>query len=198
MNAAGPSIERSTWHSAAKFSTASGRCSASRRETSARSPSSAWMKTWSGLPSRSLSDSRLPAYVSASRLTTRRPEATASSTKLPPMKPAPPVTSQVCTPSPSPCRRIPPILARDPSPARNRSERNVVVGEVFAEVGLGRRRGLAALGRRATLLRALLALAPLAAAFAAATAKHLHLVGDDVGEVLLDAVLAGELVVADR
>src|SRR5690606_31863465 len=32
----------------------------------------------------------------------------------------------------------------------------------------------------------------------APAAEHLHLVGDDVGEVFLDAVLPGELVVADR
>src|SRR5690606_5095538 len=77
------------------------------------------------------------------------------------------------------------------------SERDVVVGEVLAEIGLRRRRGLAPLGRGAALLRAILALAALAAALAS-TAEHLHLVGDDVGEVLLDPVLAGELVVADR
>src|SRR5690606_1104761 len=44
----------------------------------------------------------------------------------------------------------------------------------------------------------LAATATTATAFAATTSEHLHLVGDDIGEVLLDTVLAGELVVADR
>src|SRR3546814_10293166 len=95
--AAGPSIERSTWLSAAKLTTASGRCSASRRSIRSRSPMSPWTKTCAGLSFSDASVSRLPAYVRASRLTTRTPLATASSTKLPPMKPAPPVTSQVGT-----------------------------------------------------------------------------------------------------
>src|SRR3546814_20274698 len=58
---------------------------------------SPWTKTCAGLYFSDASVSRLPAYVRASRLTTRTPLATASSTKLPPMKPAPPVTSQVGT-----------------------------------------------------------------------------------------------------
>src|SRR3546814_1858713 len=62
-----------------------------------RSPMSPWTKTCAGLSFSDASVSRLPAYVRASRLTTRTPLATASSTKLPPMKPAPPVTSQVGT-----------------------------------------------------------------------------------------------------
>src|SRR5690606_23206957 len=76
-------------------------------------------------------------------------------------------------------------------------ERYVVVGEVVAEVGLGRRGRLAPL--RFLPRRALAALATEAAAATAlaAPAEHLHLVGDDLGEELLDAVLAGVLVVAD-
>src|SRR5690606_39901089 len=63
------------------------------------------------------------------------------------------------------------------------SQRDVVVGEVLAEIGLRRRRGLAPLGRGAALLRAILALAALAAALAS-TAEHLHLRSEErrVGE----------------
>src|SRR3546814_13380426 len=58
---------------------------------------SPWTKTCAGLSFSDASVSRLPAYVRASRLTTRTPLATASRPKLPPMKPAPPVPSQVGT-----------------------------------------------------------------------------------------------------
>src|SRR4249919_18821 len=89
----------------------------------------------------------------------------------------------------------------DASPA---SERNVVIREIRTKIiRLGRRR-LAA--RRATLRLRRTRLAGFAtsteltlrrAAFGTAT-EHLHLVGNDVGGVLLDAILAGVLVVADR
>ena len=45
-NAAGPSIERSTWLSAAKLTIASGWCVASSEATSARSPMSPCTNTW--------------------------------------------------------------------------------------------------------------------------------------------------------
>src|SRR5690606_26372117 len=96
------------------------------------------------------------------------------------------------------------------------SERDVVVGEVVhRRCGrlLGRGLALRALAVAAALiliavaataallargllaLRAVAAVATTAATFTAA-AEHLHLVGDDVGAVLLHAVLAGVLVVA--
>src|SRR3546814_7637581 len=58
---------------------------------------SPWTKTCAGLSFSDESVSRLPAYVRESRLTTRTPLETAPSTKLPPMQPDPPVTSQVGT-----------------------------------------------------------------------------------------------------
>ena len=44
MKAAGSSIERSTWVSAAKFTTAPGRCSRKIARTASRSAMSAWTK----------------------------------------------------------------------------------------------------------------------------------------------------------
>src|SRR5689334_24259880 len=109
---------------------------------------------------------------------TRTPRATASRTKLPPMNPAPPVTSQVAIAPPAPCAAT--------------SERNVVVAEVVGEVGLGgRARGVGVATRRAAALGALAAFGARFAASFATAAEHLHLVGDDVGVVALLPVLAG-------
>src|SRR5690348_18496717 len=81
-------------------------------------------------------------------------------------------------------------------------ERNVVVLEVAHAAGsrlLGRGRASAARGRAAARLRLrafaiATALAAAARAALAAAAEHLHLVGDDVGAVALDAFLVGVLV----
>src|SRR5690606_16784902 len=92
--------------------------------------------------------------------------------------------------------------------ARAGSERDVVVGEAVVEVarrrgGRGRRRGAALAAtvlaaRRGAALRPVAAGIATLAATAATATEHLHLVGDDLGDVALLAVLAGELVVADR
>src|SRR5690606_30327325 len=144
---------------------------------------------------------------------TRTPAATASSTKLPPMKPAPPVTSQTGM------WGNPPGNAA--ATALGRSERDVVVREAaVVELRAGRRTtgrtahggtGTLALAARsggvapaalvvttAAATTALIVTTATATAGArptlAATAQHLHLAGDDVGGVALDAVLAGVLV----
>src|SRR5690606_38028343 len=96
------------------------------------------------------------------------------------------------------------------------SERDVVVGKAVVKAARGRGRGSrrrrAALAsavfaaRRGSALRTvgaassttLHAAPPSAAATATAATEHLHLVGDDLGDVALLAILAGELVVADR
>src|SRR5687768_12185976 len=82
---------------------------------------------------------------------------------------------------------------------RSLSERNIVVAEIVRRrlrraLCLLRARG-AALG---TFAAAIAAVATTATALSRAATEHLHLVGNDVGEELLDTVLAGELVVADR
>src|SRR5690606_32592617 len=120
--------------------------------------------------------------VSASRLTMRMPRFTASRTKLPPMNPAPPVTSQVVMTMPR----------RKRLGGKRASERDVVVREIVGRRRL--RRGCLASrrGRRATaaVFLALRSRCTVAATTAlAAAAEHLHLVGDDVGGVVLDAVL---------
>jgi hypothetical protein len=61
MKALASSMERSTWLSAAKFTTASGRCSAKTRRTSTRSAMSPWTKVRRGSPRTSARFSRLPA-----------------------------------------------------------------------------------------------------------------------------------------
>src|SRR5690606_25023271 len=121
----------------------------------------------------------------------RTPRATASRTKLAPMKPAPPVTSQVGTGAA--CMRVRMGVG---------SERDVVVREVVDRRGLARwsrllaRCRFLALRTWAALVRAATATATTATAFTAA-AQHLHLVGDDVGVIALLAVVAGVLAVAD-
>src|SRR5690606_9076502 len=99
-----------------------------------------------------------------------------------------------------------------PRPGAGCLERDVVVGEAVVEAAASRRscrrrgRGVALLAtailaarRRRAALRALAALvAALAATAAGTAAEHLHLVGDDLGDVAVLSVLAGELVVADR
>src|SRR5690606_11687772 len=121
----------------------------------------------------------------------RTPRATASRTKLAPMKPAPPVTSQVGTGAA--CMRFRMGVG---------SERDVVVREVVDRRGLARwsrllpRCRFLALRAWAALVRAATATATATTAFTAA-AQHLHLVGDDVGVVALLAVVAGVLAVAD-
>src|SRR5690606_10312743 len=84
------------------------------------------------------------------------------------------------------------------------SERDVVVREGLV-VARRRRRPLVTATAAATRFAAAGAGRAIAATGAhrpvpalAATAEHLHLVGDDLGDVALLAVLAGELVVADR
>src|SRR5690606_23585330 len=137
---------------------------------------------------------------------TRTPAATASSTKLPPMKPAPPVTSQTGM------WGNPPGNAA--ATALGRSERDVVVREAaVVELRAGRRTtgrtahggtGTLALAARSGGVAPAALVVTTAAATAgarptlAATAQHLHLAGDDVGGVALDAVLAGVLVGAQR
>src|SRR5690349_13308511 len=87
-----------------------------------------------------------------------------------------------------------------------RSERNIVVREIVHRRRLLRCRRLATLRLAAALIAIVLArrtCRAITAAGATATtaltaAQHLHLVGDDVGGVLLLTVLAGVLVVADR
>src|SRR5690606_28711736 len=90
------------------------------------------------------------------------------------------------------------------------SERDVVVGKAVVEAARGRGRGSRRRGaalatavfaaRRGAALRTVAAavVTTLAAATATAATEHLHLVGDDLGDVALLAILAGELVVADR
>src|SRR5690606_36853731 len=80
------------------------------------------------------------------------------------------------------------------------SERNIVVREVASEVvRLGRRRFLARRVLAGSRARGTFAASATATALAGAAAtEHLHLIGDDVGEVFFHAVLAGVLVVADR
>src|SRR5690606_12391546 len=76
------------------------------------------------------------------------------------------------------------------------SERDVVIREPVVR----RRRRLALRRlplRRGLLARARHALAATATATFAPAAEHLHLAGDDLGEELLDPVLAGVLVVSD-
>jgi len=59
--ARGPSIERSTWVSAAKFTMAVGRWAASAAATAERSVMSAWTKVKRGSEATSFRLSRLPA-----------------------------------------------------------------------------------------------------------------------------------------
>src|SRR5687767_6646628 len=93
MKAAAPAIERSTCDSAAKLTTACGRCLRNSSPTSAASPMSPRTNTWRGFVFAGSRLPRLPAYVSLSRLTTGSSWCDSqSSTKLAPMKPAPPVT----------------------------------------------------------------------------------------------------------
>src|SRR5690606_21473042 len=105
------------------------------------------------------------------------PRPTASRTKLPPMNPAPPVTSQVVMATPRRTRS-----------GRQASERDVVVREIIGRRGLRSGRLATRRGRSAAVLLALRSRCAVPAAFTAA-AEHLHLVGDDVGGVVLDAVL---------
>src|SRR5690606_5194164 len=108
--------------------------------------------------------------------------------KLPPMKPAPPVTSQVGT--------EPPLF--DPGWALRASERDVVVREIVRWRRLPALGGLLLAGfRRLLPLRARALVRAAATAALAATPEHLHLVGDDVGVVALLAVVADVLAVAD-
>src|SRR4051794_39498488 len=104
----------------------------------------------------------------------RVPRATASSTKLPPMKPAPPVTSQVF--NQLSLWRMAAFPAADAWCGRIDSERNVVVGEVVhGRRTLGGR--VAARGRIAPLRRPRGARAGVAARLGAtfpATTQHLH------------------------
>src|SRR5437016_11201422 len=86
---------RSTCDSAAKLTIAHGFSSSSKQSTRERSAISPLTKRWRSftIPDRF---SRLPAYVSLSRLTTRQsPLAQRSRTKLLPIKPQPPVTNTV-------------------------------------------------------------------------------------------------------
>src|SRR5690606_25470095 len=103
MNPSGPRIDRSTWDSAAKCTIVSTSCSLSSVSTSARSRTSPCTKTCRPGSGRSRRFSRLPAYVSRSRFTTRtsshRPSR--NRTKFEPMKPAPPVTSTLRMGAPS-------------------------------------------------------------------------------------------------
>ena len=93
MKSAGAWIERSTWLSAAKCTTARGRCSPKRRSTASRSQMSARTRRYRASPSSAARFSVLPAYVSLSRFTTGSPPcASQSRMKFEPMKPAPPVT----------------------------------------------------------------------------------------------------------
>src|SRR5690606_34125937 len=115
----------------------------------------------------------------------RTPRATASRTKLAPMKPAPPVTSQVGTGAA--CMRFRIGVG---------SERDVVVREVVDRRGLARwsrllaRCRFLALRTWAALVRAATATATATTATAfTAAAQHLHLVGDDVGVIALLAVV---------
>ena len=86
-NSWAPRIERSTWVSAAKLTTASHPSPArSTASGSAMSPTT----SSTPVPSRFAG---LPAYVSLSRTTTSSPPASSRLTKCDPMNPAPPVTS---------------------------------------------------------------------------------------------------------
>src|SRR5688572_28170283 len=104
----------------------------------------------------------------------RTPRATASRTKLAPMKPASPVTSQVGTGAACMCCRI-----------GVGSERDVVVREVVHRRCLARwsrllaRCRFLALRAWAALVRATATAATATATFTTA-AEHLHLVGNDV------------------
>src|SRR5436190_11159345 len=99
-NAAGPSIDRSTCDSAARWSTASGwYCWNTWRNAGASQMSTCW-NTCLGWSAASASDSRLPAYVRQSTSTTRWSVCSMSCrTSADPMKPAPPVMRYVDTAS---------------------------------------------------------------------------------------------------
>src|SRR5690606_21989365 len=81
------------------------------------------------------------------------------------------------------------------NPERDRLERNVVVVEAFVRGTLLRALGHVAgrLARRAALLAAHAAAAAARTAALAGAAQHLHLAGDDVGAVALDAFLVSVL-----
>src|SRR5690348_15122806 len=83
------------------------------------------------------------------------------------------------------------------------SERDVVVfervrGFLSRTRGRGRRSAWSTAGTFAAIAAVSPALASATAAATAGTAKHLHLVGDDVGRVAFDAVLVGVFVGAQR
>src|SRR6185312_856779 len=87
MNSAAPMIERSTWVSAAKLTTASHPAAAS---TTASASQMSPTTSSTSAPSRF---ALLPEYVSLSRTTTSSPAAASRFAKWEPMNPAPPVTS---------------------------------------------------------------------------------------------------------
>ncbi len=121
------------------------------------------------------------------------PPRTASSTKLPPMKPAPPVTSHVVMRL-LPCRCA--VQNGISSSNGTSSKLSRLGGAEAATLRVCRaRRAIAATAAAAAVTAATLRTATTAPF--GATAEHLHLVGDDVGEVLLHAILAGVLVVTD-
>src|SRR5450830_1910586 len=93
----GPSMLRSTWDSAAKWTTCVGWYCAKTASTAGRSATSACTKVERGSPVTSLTLSGLPAYVSASRLMRWISGYCfiCWRTKQEPMKPQPPVTRMV-------------------------------------------------------------------------------------------------------
>src|SRR6516165_7314277 len=141
MKVRGSSIERSTWVSAARFTTAAGRCSRKTASTASRSPMSACTKVNRGSRSTSARLARLPAYVSLSTTTTRSAHSrSARRTRFDPMNPAPPVMTSAST---APIIHAPSI-APAPGGAPRRSVSRLHLGArgtVARRAGYAHRRG---------------------------------------------------------